>query len=73
MGSWLLRLAKGLNVVPDEVNLLLKIPALRMEAPNWPRPNRPSASFLSTSLLSVGLNTLLRLLNQESERKEQDY
>ena len=44
MGKMLARLAKGfLSVVPDAVNLLLKRPALRIEAPKVPRPNRPSA------------------------------
>ena len=44
MGRMLAKLANGfLNVVPDAVNLLLKGPALKIEVPKVPRPNRPSA------------------------------
>ncbi len=44
MGSRLLSPANGLlSVVPDAPNLLLKRPALMMEAPKALMPNRPSA------------------------------
>ena len=43
IGRRLPRPAKGLpSVVPSAVNLLLKRPALRIDAPKVPRPKRPS-------------------------------